>query len=64
MAVITVDNYLLCCRMCLELDKHELFQNIFSTKLEGSEITLQLALEKTTGIKVSVLDFLVFNAKI
>uniref|UniRef100_A0A8D8J9S6 Zinc finger protein 33A n=1 Tax=Culex pipiens TaxID=7175 RepID=A0A8D8J9S6_CULPI len=56
MAVITVDNYLLCCRMCLEVDRNELFQNIFSTKLEGSEITLQLALEKTTGIECSVDD--------
>uniref|UniRef100_A0A1Q3F210 Putative c2h2-type zn-finger protein n=1 Tax=Culex tarsalis TaxID=7177 RepID=A0A1Q3F210_CULTA len=53
---VTVDNYLLCCRMCLKLEKNELFLNIFSAKLEKSETTLQLALEKTTGIKCSIDD--------
>lgn len=43
--------------MCLELGKLEQFLNVFSTKLEEeSEITLQEALEKTTGIKCSVDD--------
>lgn len=53
---VNVDNYLLCCRMCLELDKNELFLNIFSTTLEESDVSLQLALEKTTGIKCSTDD--------
>lgn len=53
---VTVDNYLLCCRMCLKLDKNVLFLDIFGTKLEESEITLQLALEKTTGIKCTIDD--------
>lgn len=42
--------------MCLELEKHEQFRNVFSTKLEESEITLREALEKTTGIECSVDD--------
>ncbi|XP_055637791.1 zinc finger protein 436-like [Toxorhynchites rutilus septentrionalis] len=44
-----LEDYLSCCRLCLEWETKDLI-GIFDTNLVGENVTLQVALHKTTGI--------------
>ncbi|XP_021705405.1 zinc finger protein 675 isoform X1 [Aedes aegypti] len=55
---ISVENYLLCCRICLRLEKNDCFFDIHSTTLPESNVKVQEALMKTTGVECTWDDHL------
>nr|XP_029730820.1 myoneurin-like isoform X1 [Aedes albopictus] len=48
---VTVENYLLCCRICMRLEKNDYFLDIYSSELPGTDVKVQEALLKTTGLE-------------
>ncbi|XP_058449689.1 zinc finger protein 33B-like [Malaya genurostris] len=48
---LNVDNYMLCCRVCMDTDKSELFLSLYETQPPGLDVNLQTAFQKTTGIE-------------
>ncbi|XP_058823641.1 zinc finger protein 184-like [Topomyia yanbarensis] len=48
---INVGNYMLCCRVCLETEKSELFLSMYDTHPQGFDVNLQTAFQKITGIE-------------
>ncbi|XP_053696044.1 zinc finger protein 271-like [Sabethes cyaneus] len=55
---ITSENYIKCCRVCLDTDKSNLFLNIYDTYLHDIDVNLNTAFQKTTGITCSRDDHL------